>query len=178
LTLVSRIIQTNQKIAVMLGVHMNRKGLMLVAVIAALYDVLGLVFASISFGPVQVRVSNILIPMIAIFGLPGVIGTVLGTFTLNLYGYAVGIAIGPLDLISAFVFLPARWLIARYGLKAVLIHTLCVGLWVGYLLNNVFGLPFLVTAPLVMGGEAVAEIVLGVPVTLALQRRLPRSLLK
>jgi uncharacterized membrane protein len=156
---------------------MNPKSLMLVVVIAALYDTLGVIFASISFGPVQVRVSNILIPMIVLFGIPGMIGTVIGTFTLNLYGYAVGIAVGPFDLISAFVFLPARWLIAKRGLKMVPIHILCVGIWVGYLLNIVFGLPFLVTALLVMGGEAVAEIVLGIPATLALKTRLPKNLL-
>ena len=178
MTLASRVMETNQKIIQMMGLEMSRKGLMMVVSIAALYDVLGLIFASISFGPVQVRVSNILIPMIAIFGLPGMIGTVLGTFTLNLYGYAIGIAVGPFDLISAFVFLPARWLIVKYGLRAVPIHILCVGLWVGYLLHSVYGLPFLVTAPLIMGGEAVAEIVLGIPTTLALQRRLPKSLLK
>lgn len=176
MTVASRLLEASQ-VNVRLT-RLSRKNLMLVVVVAALYNVLGLIFAGISFGPVQVRASNILIPMISIFGFPGVIGTVLGTFILNLYGYAVGLAVGPLDLISAFVFLPARWLIARYGLKAVPIHVVCVGLWVGYLLNSVYGLPFMITALMVGVGEAVAEIVLGVPATLALRTRLPKSLLK
>lgn len=151
---------------------MNAKSLSLAAISASCYVVLGFVLQSVAFGPVQVRVADALYPLIAVFGWSWLVGTFLGHLIFNGYGFAAGIALGSLDLLSPFVFLPAKWLIKRFGLKAVPIHVLFVAVWVGYLLNSLFGLPFLPTALLVGVGEFVAEIVLGVPVAIAVRKRL------
>jgi uncharacterized membrane protein len=51
---------------------MKTKEISLIAVIAALYAAMVIVLAPISFGPVQLRLADVLIPLAAIFGLPAV----------------------------------------------------------------------------------------------------------
>jgi len=151
---------------------MKSKNLALGIVSTSLYAVLGFVLQAIAFGPIQIRVADALYPLIAVFGTPWLIGTFLGQLIFNGYGFATGIALGPLDLLSPFVFLPAKYLIKRLGLKAVPFHVLCVALWVGYLLNSLFGVPFLLAVALVGAGEFIAEIVLGIPLAVAVRKRL------
>jgi hypothetical protein len=81
----------------------------------------------------------------------------LGTIILNTYGYAIGIAVGPLDLLSPFIFIAPKVAIWKLGLKGVWIHVLFVGLWVGFMLHLMYGLPFFLSAVLVGAGEAISE---------------------
>lgn len=144
----------------------------LAIIIAALYFALGFVLQAIAFGPVQVRLADALYPLIAVFGLPLLIGTFFGQLIFNMYGFAAGIALGPFDLLSPFIFLPAKYLIQKFGLKMVPIHVILVAVWVGYLLNLVFHIPLIIGIPTVGGGEVVAELLVGVPCALAIRRTL------
>lgn len=135
---------------------MKTKDLALTAVFATLYYVLGMVFQPISFMAVQIRVACALIPLIYLFGYPATIGITIGHLIFNMNS-----PIGFLDLISPFVFLIPRLLIQRYGVKAMPIHTLVVGGWVGYILNVAFNIPLIPTILTVTIGEFVAEWYLG-----------------
>lgn len=151
---------------------MKSKDITQVAVLAALYIAIGLVIPSISFGAIQCRVSDALYPLIAVLGMPALIGLTLGHVIYNFYGYFTGFALGLLDVIvSPLLFLVAKLLIWKYGLKAVPIHVVFVALWVPYLLTTLFGLPYW---PLVISvgiGEAVAELVLGIPLAKLVEQR-------
>ena len=142
----------------------------LISISASLYVALGFIFQAISFGPVQVRIADALYPSIAVLGMPWLLGTFLGQLIFNGYGYATGLALGPLDLLSPFIFLIPKYAIKRFGLKAVPLHVLFIAVWIGLLLHKLFGLPTILAAATVGGGEAISEIALGVPVALALRK--------
>jgi len=126
------------------------------AVFAALYYALGLVFQPISFMAIQVRVACALIPLIALFGHPATIGITIGHLAFNLNS-----PLGFLDYLSPFVFLIPRLLIQHYGIKAMPIHTITVGVWVAYVLSSLGWVLFLPAALTVAIGELIAEWYLG-----------------
>jgi uncharacterized membrane protein len=68
----------------------------LAAVIAALYAALVIVLAPISFGPIQLRVADCLIPLAALLGWPAIFGVSLGAFIGNAYFMSFT---GPIDVI-------------------------------------------------------------------------------
>ena len=141
----------------------------IVSVFASLYVVLGYVFHSISFLEFQVRIADALYPLIAVYGLPALIGTTLGHFLLNLTS-----PLGLIDLVSVIIFIPAKIAIWKFGLKGVILHVISVALWISFLLCNVLGIPTETYWILVINiglGESLAEIGLGVPLTLAIRRR-------
>jgi len=135
---------------------MNNKQITETAIFTALYYVLGVIFAPFGFMAIQVRVACALIPLIALRGLPSVIGITIGHFMVNL-----GSPLGTYDLLSPIIFLGPRLLIMKYGIKAMPIHTIIVGIWVGIALNATFGL-MLTPSMLTVGiGEMIAEWYLG-----------------
>jgi len=151
---------------------LESKDITLMAILGGLYVAIGLVIPFISFGAVQCRVSDALYPLIAVLGTPALIGLTLGHIIYNLYGFVTGFALGPLDvLLSPLIFFGAKLAIWKWGIKAVPIHVIAVALWVPYLLNNLFGMPYW---PLVISvgiGEAIAELVLGVPLAKLVEQR-------
>lgn len=76
------------------------KNLTSAALVAALYTALTLVAAPISFGPVQIRVSEVLTVLPAAFP-PSIVGLSLGCFLSNLIGFIAGL--NPLGLIDCLV---------------------------------------------------------------------------
>ena len=76
------------------------KNLTSAALVAALYTALTLVAAPISFGPVQIRVSEVLTVLPAVFP-PAIVGLSLGCFLSNLIGFVAGL--NPLGLIDCLV---------------------------------------------------------------------------
>jgi hypothetical protein len=64
---------------------MDTRETTLAAVIAALYAALVIVLAPISFGPIQLRVADCLIPLAALLGWPAILGVSLGAFIGNAY---------------------------------------------------------------------------------------------
>lgn len=143
----------------------NTKYISKVAIVTALYLALSYAFHPISFLQVQVRISNALIPLIAIFEGPAFIGLILGHALFN-----ISSPLGWLDLVSVILFIPAKWLILRKKLYAVPLHILSVAVWVGILLYNV-GLPLVPSIISVGVGEFIAEILLGVPLYVGIYKR-------
>ena len=153
---------------------MKNKTISMVVVFAGLYVALGMVLQSIAFGPIQIRVADALYPLIAVFGIPCLLGTFLGHLIFNAYGFGIGIALGPLDILSPFIFLVPKYAIYKAGLKAVPLHVVFIAVWIGYLLNALFGVPLLLGILLVGIGETIAEIGIGVPLAIAIRKRFVR----
>ncbi|RZN61993.1 MAG: hypothetical protein DSO07_12450 [Thermoproteota archaeon] len=65
---------------------MRSRNVALTAIIAALYAVLVIVFAPISFLLFQVRIADMLIPLSLIYGVPASIGLSLGCLVANSFG--------------------------------------------------------------------------------------------
>jgi uncharacterized membrane protein len=109
---------------------MNTREISLAAVMAALYAALVIVLAPVSFGPIQLRVADCLIPLAAVLGWPAVIGVSLGAFLGNAYYF-----LGPVDIVfGAVANLLAATLIFRLRRRlfpACFAGSLVVGLVVG-----------------------------------------------
>ena len=92
---------------------MDTKEIAIAAVIAALYAALVIVLAPISFGPIQLRVADCLIPLAALLGWPAVLGVSLGAFIGNAYFMSFT---GPIDVVlGAAANLVAAYVI--FGLR-------------------------------------------------------------
>ncbi len=109
---------------------MKTKEISLIAVIAALYAAMVIVLAPISFGPVQLRLADVLIPLAAILGLPAVYGVTLGAFVANAYWF-----MSPIDVVfGALANLVAGYIIYRYKdnlVPASAIASVVIGIMVG-----------------------------------------------
>ena len=89
---------------------MDTKKISLTAVIAALYAAIVILLAPISFGPIQLRVADALIPLAALLGLPVIYGVALGAFVANTYWF-----LSPIDVVfGALANLIAGYIIYRY----------------------------------------------------------------
>ncbi len=75
---------------------MDTREISLAAVLAALYAALVIVLGPISFGPIQLRVADCLMPLAALLGWPAVAGMSLGAFIGNAYFMQLT---GPLDVV-------------------------------------------------------------------------------
>ena len=73
---------------------MKASELSLTIVFSSLYAILVVVLAPISYGPVQLRVADCLIPLAALFGWPVITGVTIGCFLGNAYFW-----LGPQDVI-------------------------------------------------------------------------------
>lgn len=148
--------QKNKKISV--------KFIVISALIAALYVALTLIFAPISFKEIQFRVSEVL-TLLPIVSLPAVPGLFVGCFIANLIAGALwqDVLFGSLATLLAAVL--TRFL-RRFPWLAAFMPVLVNGLVVGYLLVNVYQIPFLkfwVAAGSVAIGEAAVVYMLGLP---------------
>ncbi len=109
---------------------MNTKQISLSAVIAALYAALVILLAPISFGPVQLRLADCLIPLSAILGASAIYGVALGAFVGNAYWF-----LSPIDVVlGSLANLVSSYIIYRYRdrfIPATLIGSLVIGVTVG-----------------------------------------------
>ena len=139
------------------------------ALVAALYAALTLLFAAISYGPVQFRVSEALtlLPVLLPEAVPGL---ALGCLIANLVGSATpwDIVFGTLaTLLAALLtrrFRKNVWLAAA---MPVVCNAVIIGLVLHFTLSDVLLLPTMASVGL---GEAVVVYALGVPMILALRR--------
>jgi hypothetical protein len=109
---------------------MNTREITLTAVFAALYAAIVIILAPISFGPVQLRLADVLIPFSALFGIPAILGVSLGALVGNFYWF-----LSPIDIIlGAFANLLASYIIYRYKNRLLIgsvIGSFVIGIIVG-----------------------------------------------
>jgi len=141
---------------------MKTKEITIGIMFSSLYVVIGYFIPFIAFGQFQCRIQDCLYALIPLFGLPSVIGLTIGSMIYNSYGFITGFALGPLDLLSPFIFVIPKLLIWKNGLKALPVHIVFIALWVGSLLYLEYGLPLQMGIISVGIGETIAES-LGVP---------------
>jgi uncharacterized membrane protein len=133
------------------------------ATYAAMYVALVFVFSPISYGQVNLRISNVLIGLVPLIGWPAVLGQALGVFIAN--QPALGDPLGPIDLINvvpSFVFSFVLWKLRDKSVfLGLALYSVGLGLTVSYALNYAFGLPLLVEIPYVTAGIFLVTAVLG-----------------
>lgn len=139
------------------------------ALIAALYFVLTVALAPISYGPVQVRVAEAL-TILPIFYLEAIPGLFIGCLLANVFGGfgIIDIVFGSLlTLIAAVLTRSLRKRTFLAFLSPVLIN----GFGVPAYLTLFFDMPYLLMVAYVTAGEAVAVFALGYLLFYALKRR-------
>ncbi len=116
----------------------------LIAITAALYTALGYIFQPISFLELQFRVAELIVGMCILFPFEGLIGNVLGVFFVNLTS-----PLGPIDLISCLVNIPALYCIVVFRNKTYLkylgglLYAIIISIYVAIILYIAFSLPIL-----------------------------------
>ncbi|KXG74365.1 QueT transporter family protein [Thermotalea metallivorans] len=137
------------------------------ALIGAIYAVMTIAFAPISYGQIQVRISEALtvLPAFTPAAIPGLF---VGCIIANIYGGngMVDIVFGSLaTLLAAFLSykMPKKWLVP---LPPVIVN----GIVVGFILNYLYQLPLFITMAWVALGQMIACYVLGYPLLLGLEK--------
>ncbi len=140
-----------------------------IAFIAALYTVLTIILAPISYGPVQFRLSEVLV-LFAFIDPIYIIGLTIGCLLSNLFG-----GVGLLDIIfgtlATFLSVSAISITAKY-IKSNMISLTVASLWptifnsviVGWVISTTSNLPLLLTMLQVGIGEFVVVSIVGIPV--------------
>ncbi len=142
------------------------------ALIAAIYAVLTIAFAPLSFGsaqsPIQVRISEALTVLPAVFP-PAIPGLYVGCVVSNIYGMSMGLGAGIFDvifgslatLIAAYMSykMPKKWLVP---FPPVIVNAVVLGV----LFKLVYNLPLLITAGTIFVGQFIACYALGYPLLL------------
>lgn len=155
-----------------MGVYMKRvRFIVEVGLIAAMYAALTMLFAPISYGQIQVRISEALtiLPFFTPAAIPGLaIGCLFSNF---LSGFGIiDIIFGTLATLIAAVltyYMPKKWLAP---LPPVIVN----GIIVGFVLNYVADLPLFITMLWVGFGELIACYLLGYPLLLSLEKNKDR----
>jgi len=132
----------------------------LMALIASLYAIGTIALAPISYGIVQVRVADALIPLSIILGMPAVLGVTLGCIVANYIGGlgAVDIILGSLaNFIAGYVGMKLK----DKKLLACVIQCLIITFIVGGYLWAIFGVSPLLSLAGVGLGSVISIVVLG-----------------
>lgn len=147
----------------------STKKIAVVGVVAAVYATVTLVLSGISYGPIQFRVSEILM-FLPLLGKEYILALTLGCFLANIIGpYGVpDIIFGTLaTLISAIFIYYTPKFIKKDNLSlfiASLWPTIVNGLIIGWELDKFFGIPFALGSVEVAFGEFVVITIIGLPI--------------
>lgn len=136
---------------------MDARDVSLAAVFAGLYSVLVIALAPISFGPVQLRVADCLIPLAALFGGPVIAGVTVGGFLGNAYLWLGphDVVLGPIaNLIAATLI----FLLRRRQFLACVVGALPIGIIVGSYLWLFFPPPDIFGLSMPMWSAMIASI--------------------
>ncbi|MGA3112697.1 MAG: QueT transporter family protein [Candidatus Bathyarchaeia archaeon] len=153
---------------------LNAKQLAVMAIFAALYAIGVIELAPISFGIVQVRVADAMLPLAMIFGLPSAIGLSLGCVVSNVYG-----GLGAIDIVGGaaanMVACTLAWYIGRKGSRVqrfmgTVAETVAVSLIVGGYLAVIFQVPVEIGLLGILVGSIIAINAIGFPIEEAIRR--------
>jgi uncharacterized membrane protein len=154
--------------------RLNTKKLAVMTIFAALYAVGVIVLAPISFGIVQVRVADAMLPLAMIFGLPSALGLSLGCIVSNVYG-----GLGVIDIVGGavanLVACTLAWYIGRRGRRiqrflGTVAETVAVSLIVGGYLAVIFQVPVEIGLLGILIGSTIAINIIGFPIEEAIKR--------
>jgi uncharacterized membrane protein len=146
----------------------NVKWIVQAGIIAAIYAVATLALAPISYGPMQVRVSEAL-NILPYFTSAAVPGLFIGCLIANIFGsgFLIDIVLGSLaTLVSAVMAYYLRKYKPLVPLPAVIVNAVVVG----YILQVVYGTPFIVNMLWVGVGQIIACYGLGLPLLFGLEK--------
>jgi uncharacterized membrane protein len=138
------------------------------ALIAALYAGVTLIFGPISFGPVQLRVSEALtlLPLLWVDAVPGLF---IGCLIANIFG-----GLGLIDIVCGSSATLIAAVLTRFSPNAALgaaapvaVNGAVVGIYLWFITDT----PVYLTVPYVAAGEAMACFALGVPLIRELRKR-------
>lgn len=145
------------------------KRLVRTAIIAAIYAVLTLILAPISYGNIQFRISEIMV-LLAFVDPFYIGGLTLGCFIANILG-PNGISDIVLGTLATFISVTAISFTSKYvknSKKALIISsmwpTIFNALIIGWMLNYLFDIPLLLSIAQVGIGEFVVVTLVGVPI--------------
>lgn len=137
------------------------------ALIAAIYAVITIVFAPISYGQIQVRISEALtiLPFFTPAAIPGLF---IGCVIANIYGGQgmIDIVFGSLaTLLAAFISykMPKKWMVP---IPPIIVN----GIVVGFILNYLYQLPLIAMIAWVSLGQIIACYGLGYPLMVVLEK--------
>jgi uncharacterized membrane protein len=133
---------------------MKTNEISLAVVFSSLYAVLIIVLAPISYGPVQLRVADCLIPLAALFGWPVIAGVTVGCFLGNAYFW-----LGPQDVflgsIANLVAAAIIFMLRKRQFLACVLGSLPIGvivgsyLWIFFPPPEIFGLQLPIWAAMI-----------------------------
>jgi len=158
-------------------------GIAKASIIAAGYAAVTILIAPIAYGPIQVRISDILmpIPFIPYFGWSGVIGLALGTFIANLIS-PYGIWDVVLGTLANFLGGTGSYYARKINngiigrLIAVIVPIIVVTILIGYvLLNLIYEVPLFIAIGGVFIGELISVGFGGFLLITMLEKRLERQ---
>jgi uncharacterized membrane protein len=140
----------------------DTRDISLVAVFAALYAALVVVFSPVSFGPLQFRLAGVLRPGIArlrILAVAYALGVFVGNF-LSPYAGAYELLFMPFASLAAGLigYEVARRLGGGYWVCGIVIATL-IPICVAWMLEQLFNLPPLVTLPGLLVSEQIINLI-------------------
>ncbi|MDU5111196.1 MAG: QueT transporter family protein [Clostridium sp.] len=145
------------------------KKLVKTAVIAAIYTILTVILAPISYGPVQFRISEILV-LLAVIDPFYIVGLTVGCLIANIFG-GYGLMDIVFGTVATFLSVTGVYLTGKYIknkkislVLASLWPTIFNGLIIGWMLNIVADLPMVLSMIQVGVGEFVVVTLVGVPV--------------
>jgi len=152
------------------------KKLVKAALVAAIYAALTIVLAPISYGPVQFRLSEVLV-LLAFIDPFYIVGLTIGCLLANILG-GLGIMDIVFGTLATFLSVSAISLTAKY-IKSKKLSLIIASLWptifngviIGWMLNYVLGVPLVLTMLQVGIGEFVVVTVVGVPVFKLIQNK-------
>lgn len=152
------------------------KRLVKTAIIAALYAVITLVLAPISYGPIQFRVSEIMV-LLAFFDPFYIVGLTLGCFIANILG-PNGLADIIFGTLATFISVYAVSITKKFVknkktslIIASLWPTIFNGVIIGWMLNYIYQFPLVLSIGEVAIGEFVVVTIVGVPIVRLLQNK-------
>ncbi len=144
------------------------KNLAITSMYAALYVTLIIVFMETSFGPIQLRIANVLIATVPLFGFAGVLGHTLGVLIGNIFSSSLGL-IDLLNVIPSFIMT----FIVHYTYKKTnndytviatcIAYSAILGVTVGLMLHYILDIPLIITIVTVAIGNAIASVLIGWP---------------
>ena len=148
------------------------------ALIAGLYGLGTYAIAPLAFGPVQIRITDALLPISwnRRVGLSGALGVTLGVIASNVispFGFP-DLVIGTLAnaVVGLLAYWLGRWQSTEVLVLAALQASVVVAFLVGVvLLGGIYSFDPVATFASVLAGELVSCVALGVPLTLAIKSR-------